>query len=82
MRIVPRRRGLQFASFHADLAGIDAQYLWKQLQDFRSGKRKSIVMQQIIAPLTSRDAADVAAYFATLPNAPDTQFNSSAFHNP
>ncbi len=60
-----------------NLAGIDAQYLWKQLQDFRSGKRKSIVMQQIIAPLTSRDAADVAAYFATLPNAPDTQFNSS-----
>jgi cytochrome c553 len=60
-----------------NLAGIDAQYLGKQLQDFRSGKRKSIVMQQIAAPLTSRDAADVAAYFAMLPHAPDTQFNPS-----
>jgi cytochrome c553 len=60
-----------------NLAGIDAQYLWKQLQDFRSGKRKSIVMQPIAAPLTSPDAADVAAYFAMLPNAPDTQFNAS-----
>jgi cytochrome c553 len=60
-----------------NLAGIDAQYLWKQLQDFRSGKRKSEVMQRIAGPLTPRDAADVAAYFAMLPNAPDAQFGSS-----
>jgi cytochrome c553 len=60
-----------------NLAGIDAQYLWKQLQDFRSGKRKSVLMQQIAGALTPRDAADVAAYFAALPNAPDAQFNPS-----
>ena len=60
-----------------NLAGIDARYLWKQLQDFRSGKRKSEVMQRIAGPLTPRDAADVAAYFAMLPNAPDAQFSPS-----
>jgi cytochrome c553 len=60
-----------------NLAGIDAQYLWKQMQDFRSAKRKSAIMQQIAAPLTPRDAADVAAYFAMLPNAPDAQFSPS-----
>jgi cytochrome c553 len=58
-----------------NLAGIDAQYLWKELQDFRSAKRKSVIMQQIAGALTYRDAADVAAYFAMLPNAPDAQFN-------
>jgi cytochrome c553 len=60
-----------------NLAGIDAQYLWKELQDFHSGKRKSVLMQQIAGVLTSRDAADVAAYYALLPNAPDAQFNPS-----
>jgi cytochrome c553 len=60
-----------------NLAGIDAQYLWKQLQDFRTGKRKSVIMQQIAGALTPRDAADVAAYYAMLPNAPDAQFNPS-----
>ena len=60
-----------------NVAGIDAQYLWKQLQDFRTGKRKSVIMQQIAGALTSRDAADVAAYYAMLPNAPDAQFNPS-----
>ena len=60
-----------------NLAGIDAQYLWKQLQDFRTGKRASGVMQRIAAPLSSRDEADVAAYFSVLPNKPDAQFNAS-----
>jgi cytochrome c553 len=60
-----------------NLAGIDTQYLWKQLQDFRTGKRKSVIMQQIAGALTSRDAADAAAYYAMLPNAPDAQFSPS-----
>jgi hypothetical protein len=34
-------------------------------------------MQQLAGALTSRDAADVAAYFATLPNAPDAPFHPS-----
>ena len=60
-----------------NLAGLDAQYLWKQLQDFRSGKRRSDLMQRIAGALTPRDASDVAAYFAMLPNAPDAQFSPS-----
>jgi len=34
-------------------------------------------MQRIAAPLSSRDTADVAAYFSELPNKPDAQFNPS-----
>jgi cytochrome c553 len=60
-----------------NLAGIDAEYLWKELQDLRTGKRKSVLMQQIAGALEPRDAADVAAYYALLPNAPDAQFNPS-----
>ena len=56
-----------------NLAGIDRFSLWKQLQDYRSGKRKSAVMQPIAAQLLDHSAADVAAYFSMLPTLPDPQ---------
>lgn len=56
-----------------NLAGIDRFSLWKQLQDYRTGKRKSAVMQPIAALLSDRAAADVAAYFSMLPSLPDPQ---------
>ena len=50
---------------------MDKLTLWKQLDDFRSGKRKSAMMQPIAAVLTLRESADVAAYYAIVPNTPD-----------
>jgi len=60
-----------------NLAGIDRPSIWKQLQDFRTRKRVSPVMQPIAASLSERDVADVAAYYSMLPNFPDPQDNRS-----
>jgi len=46
------------------LAGMDAPALYKELADYRSGKRLWGVMNGIAQALSAEDAADVAAYFA------------------
>jgi cytochrome c553 len=56
-----------------NLAGVDRLSFWKQIQDFRSGKRTSSVMQPIAEGYSARDAADLAAYYAMLPTASDPQ---------
>ncbi len=58
-----------------NLAGLDRLSFWKQMQDFRFGKRTSPVMQSIVEGLSARDSADLAAYFAMLPTASDSQDN-------
>ncbi len=64
-----------------NLAGVDRLSFWKQMQDFRSGKRTSPVMQPIAEGLSPRSAADLAAYYAMLPTASDPQENR-AFPQP
>lgn len=49
------------------LAGLDAGYLAKQLQDYQHGTRKDSVMQSVAKALSSAEAADVAAYFSAQP---------------
>lgn len=51
----------------ANLAGMDRLVIWKQLQDFRAGKRVSHPMNPIAQSLSSRDVADVSAYYWKLP---------------
>jgi cytochrome c553 len=46
------------------LAGMDAAVIYKQLDDYRSGKRLWGVMGAIAQALSPQDSADVAAYFA------------------
>lgn len=46
------------------LAGQGAEYLGKQLQDFRSDARKNDQMSPMAANLSAADIADLAAYFA------------------
>jgi len=46
------------------LAGMDAVSLYKQLADFRSGKRSWGVMQGIALAMSEQSAADVSAYYA------------------
>jgi cytochrome c553 len=68
-----------------NLAGLDRLSFWKQMQDFRSSKRASPVMQPLAEGLSARDSADLAAYFAMLPTASDAQDNRAfpqAMHAP
>lgn len=46
------------------LAGLDANYMAKQIADFTSGSRDNAIMKPISAALTAEEAAAVAAYYA------------------
>ncbi len=46
------------------LATQNATYLAKQLRDFKSGARKGTAMNDMAAPLTEADMADLGAFFA------------------
>jgi cytochrome c553 len=50
------------------LAGLGADYIAEQLQDFKDGKRKNPIMMPIAAPLSAEDMADLGAYFDGLVN--------------
>jgi len=48
------------------LAGLDEAYIIKQLEDFKSGARKSMVMGMFADTLDHMDRANLAAYFSSL----------------
>lgn len=52
------------------IAGKQAVYLLKQLNDFKSGKRKSDIMAGMVSELTPDDMSGLAAYFAGQKNKP------------
>lgn len=52
------------------LAGMDADYLLRQLADFKSGRRKSPVMGQIVATLDRDSLRAVAEYYSEQKAAP------------
>ncbi|HAO32028.1 MAG TPA: cytochrome c4, partial [Candidatus Competibacteraceae bacterium] len=47
------------------LAGQSADYLFKQLQDYKSGARANPIMLGMVAPLSPQDMEDLAAYYAS-----------------
>jgi cytochrome c553 len=47
------------------LDGMEAEVVFKQLADYRSGKRSWGVMNAIAKALSAQDSADVGAYFAS-----------------
>ncbi len=55
------------AAAYPRLAGLDAEYLLKQLKDFRGGTRKNPVMTPMAANLTDDEASSVASYYAAIP---------------
>ncbi len=69
--------GFSDRSTTPNLAGMDRLAIWKELEDFRSHKRESRTMEPIAASLSSRDLADVVAYYAKLPVFSDPQDNRS-----
>jgi cytochrome c553 len=46
------------------LAGMDADYLARQIRDYREGRRRNAIMQPIAQALTDEQAADAAAFYA------------------
>lgn len=48
------------------LAGLDANYLVKQLKDFKSGERKNMSMRPFAMMLNDQQMLDIAAYYASL----------------
>ena len=46
-----------------NLAGFDKLAMWKQMNDFRAGKRESPIMQAVANELSIQDYSDLAAYF-------------------
>jgi len=75
------REGFSASPLVPNLASMDRLVVWKQLDDFRSGKRSSPVMQPIANSLSLEDSADVAAYYWMMPIAPDPQ-DDRAFPQP
>lgn len=49
------------------LAGLNAQYMEKQLHDFQNGSRSSVLMKPFADMLDDKQKRDVSAYYAGLP---------------
>jgi cytochrome c553 len=54
------------------LAGLQPEYITKQLKEFMSGQRKSDVMAPIVANLKPEDIPGLAAYYSAQKQAPGT----------
>jgi cytochrome c553 len=52
-----------------NLAGQDPLYTFKQLKDYKDELRSSPIMGEVVKPLSDRDMADLAAFFASRPAA-------------
>ena len=59
--------GRSTSTYIPTLAGMDAAVIYKQLDDYRSGKRLWGVMGAIAKALSLQDSADVGAFFAAQP---------------
>lgn len=57
--------GSRGAAANPIIAGQHAEYLAKQLAEFKSGKRKSAVMNAMAAPLSEDDIRNVSAFYAS-----------------
>jgi cytochrome c553 len=63
-------KGISPADAFPNLAGIPADVVYKQLDDYRTGKRQNPLMQGMAAALSDQKIADLAAHFAALPAGP------------
>ena len=59
--------GLSVSPAYPHIAGQDAFYLFKQLQDFKDKTRNNPQMTGIAASLSAQDMADIAAYYTAMP---------------
>lgn len=64
--------GNSAAAANPSLAGMNAEYLDKQLVNFKSGERKNAIMSGMVATLTPQDMQNLAAYFSMQQPKPGT----------
>ncbi|WP_232771471.1 c-type cytochrome [Colwellia sp. 12G3] len=72
--------GNSLIPMYPSLAGQSANYLAKQLADFKSGNRKDPVMAGMVAGLTQEDMHDLAAFFAVQTTKAGTGESNEAGH--
>ncbi len=60
--------GLSTSEIFPKLAGQNADYIAKQLENFKSGKRQSSAMADMSAKLTPQEMQALGRYYAALPN--------------
>jgi cytochrome c553 len=64
--------GNSVAAANPKLAGLPAEYINKQLTDFKSGARKNAIMSGMVANLTPQDMLNLGAYFSAQQPKPGT----------
>lgn len=64
--------GNSASAVNPKLAGLNAEYLYKQLADFKSGERKNAIMSGMVASLSAQDMQNLAAYFSAQQPKPGT----------
>ncbi|HEY9099847.1 MAG TPA: c-type cytochrome [Thiobacillus sp.] len=64
--------GNSVAAANPKLAGLNADYLYKQLAEFKSGDRKNAVMSGMVASLSPQDMRNLAAYYSAQQPKPGT----------
>jgi len=57
--------GNSLVAMYPNLAGQSADYLTKQLKEFKNGSRKDPVMAGMVAALSEQDMIEISAYFST-----------------
>lgn len=57
--------GNSVLAINPKLAGQNAKYLVKQLQDFKSGARPGLTMSAMVLSLSEQDMEDIAAWYAS-----------------
>lgn len=64
--------GNSAAAANPKLAGLNAEYLYKQLVEFKSGARKNAIMSGMVAGLSDQDMKNLAVYFSAKQAKPAT----------
>ena len=62
-------KGISQMDAFPSLAGQLATYTYKQLRDYADNKRTHMLMNSVAAGLSEQDSADLAVWFASLPEA-------------
>ncbi len=70
-------KGVSVSAANPSLAGQLAPYTYKQLMDYKDGKRSHGVMRAMARPLSEEDMADIAAFYASQPVAKARQKDTS-----
>lgn len=64
--------GNSAAAANPKLAGLNSEYIYKQLTEFKSGARKNAIMAGMVAGLSDQDMANLAAYYSAQQPKPAT----------